>query len=160
VIKVYDDPLLLDFLKLAINMPADERGQLEALTGQKYDIDGAAVGNFSVPGPKWVVKADDEPVCAGGLVLQRPGVWRDFMLTTPEAWAKYWFPITRVCRRIVVGALASGAHRVECITPATRLAARPEIEEWYRVVGYTREATLWRYCADGSDAVVFSRVRK
>src|SRR5271155_4506861 len=102
MIKVYDNPLLLDFIKACINMPEDERKQLEAFTGHKYDIDGAAVGNFSVPGPKWVIKDEnDDVICLGGLVPQRPGVWRDFMLSTPAAWEQHWFIVTRVCRRII-----------------------------------------------------------
>ena len=160
MIQTYTDPLLLDFIKVCINMPEDERKQLEAFTGQPYDIDGAAVGNFTVEGPKWVIKADDEPIVIGGFVPQRPGVWRDFMLTTPGAWEKHWFHVTRICRRAMNAMLVSGqAHRLECICPASRLAARPQIETWYGVIGYTREATLWRYLADGSDAVIFSRVR-
>jgi len=34
VIIVYTDPLLLDFVKVCINMPQDEREQLEAFTGE------------------------------------------------------------------------------------------------------------------------------
>lgn len=159
MIQVYTDPLLLDFIKVCINMPQDEREQLEAFTGEQYDIDRAAIGNFSVHGPKWVVKKDDEAICVGGFAYQRPGVWRDFMLTTAEAW-EHWFPVTRACRRAMDAMFISGqAHRLECVTPAARLAYRPEIERWYKVLGYTREAPLWRYCANGADAVMFSRVR-
>ncbi len=159
MIQVYTNPLLLDFIKVCLNMPQDEREQLEAFTGEKYDVDSAAVGNFTVPGPKWVIKADDEVLCIGGFVPQRPGVYRDFMLTTPAAWEKHWFAITRVARRAMDGMLREQAHRLECIAPAARLAARPEIEKWYGLLGYTREAPLWRYCANGADAVIFSRVR-
>lgn len=160
MIQCYTNPTLLDFIKVCWAMPQDERDQLEAFTGQKYDIDGAAIGNFTVAGPKWVIKADDEPICVGGFAPQRPGVWRDFMLTTPIAWEKHWFSVTRICRRALNAMFESNqAHRLECIAPMARLAARPQIEDWYKVLGYTREAPLWRYCADGSDAVIFSRVR-
>lgn len=159
MIQVYTNPLLLDFIKVCLNMPQDEREQLEAFTGEKYDVDAAAIGNFTVPGPKWVIKADDEVLCIGGFVPQRPGVYRDFMLTTPAAWEKHWFPITRIARRAMDAMLVEQAHRLECIAPAVRLAARPQIEDWYKILGYTREAPLWRYCADGKDAVMFSRVR-
>jgi hypothetical protein len=159
MIQVYTNPLLLDFIKVCLNMSQDEREQLEAFTGEKYDVDSAAVGNFTVPGPKWVIKTDDEVLCIGGFVPQRPGVYRDFMLTTPEAWKTHWFAITRIARRAMDGMLKEHAHRLECIAPAARLAYRPEIEKWYGLLGYTREAPLWRYCADGTDAVIFSRVR-
>ncbi len=159
-IQVYTNPLLLDFIKVCIAMPQDEREQLEAFTGEPYTVDGAAVGNFTTLGPKWVIKADDEPICIGGFVPQRPGVWRDFMLTTPEAWEKHWFAVTRIARKAMDAMLTSGqAHRLECVAPANRLAYRPKIEKWYNVLGYQKEATLWRYCANGADAVLFSRVR-
>jgi hypothetical protein len=160
VIHVYTNPLLLDFVKVCLSMPQDERDQLEAFTGEKYDIDGAAVGNFTVPGPKWVVKSNEEPICIGGFVPQRPGVYRDFMLTTPAAWGKHWFAVTRIARRAMDGMLRSRmAHRLECIAPAQRLASRPCIEKWYSIIGYNKEAALYGYCANGSDAVMFSRVR-
>jgi hypothetical protein len=162
MIKVYTNPLMWDFLRVCASMPEDERAQLEVFVGEKYDIDRAAVGNYEVQGPKWVVKDEDEPIVIGGFQRLRQGVWQDYMLTTPAAWSpKYWFAITRICRRAMDAMFESGeAHRVQCIAPANRLAQRPEIERWYGVVGYTREATLWRYCTDGSDAVIFSRVRK
>ena len=161
MIQTYTNPLLLDFIKVCINMPQDEREQLESFTGEKYDIDRAALGNYSVAGPKWVIKADDEPICIGGFVPQRPGVYRDFMLTTPAAWEKHWFAVTRIARKAMDSMLLSKtAHRLECVAPASRLAYRPCIEKWYKLLGYTREAPLWRYCADGSDAVIFSRVRQ
>lgn len=159
MIVVYTDPLLLDFIKVCINMPQDEREQLEAFTGEKYDIDRAAIGNYSVAGPKWVIKSDDEPICIGGFVPQRPGVYRDFMLTTAEAW-KNWFTVTRIARRAMNSMLLSKtAHRLECVCPAQRLNARPEIEKWYAVLKYNKEATLHGYCATGADAVLFSRVQ-
>jgi hypothetical protein len=158
--KIFTDPLLLDFLSICINMPEDERKQLEAFTGEPYSVDGAAIGNFTVLGPKWVIKTNEGvAVCVGGFVPQRPGVYRDFMLTTPEAWTTHWFAVTRICRRALTAMMEGGAHRLECIVPATRLAYRPQIETWYKAIGYTREATLYRYLADGSDAVVFARVR-
>jgi len=161
MIQVFTDPWMIDFLKVCAGMPQDEREQLEAFTGEPYSLDGAAVGNFQVPGPKWVIKADGEPIVIGGFVPQRPGVWRDFMLTTPGAWEKHWFPITRIARRAMNAMFASKqAHRLECIAPAKRIAYRPEIERWYSTLNYKREATLWKYCADGSDAVLFSRVQQ
>jgi hypothetical protein len=160
MIKVYTNPFMLDFIKVCAAMPLDEQRQIESFVGEAYDIDRAAVGNYEVAGPKWVVKEGNEPIVIGGFVPQRRGVWRDFLLTTPSAWTTHWFSVTRVCRRAMDAMLSSGeAHRLECIVPAARLAARPEIEKWYGFLGYTREATLWRYCADGSDAVIFSRVR-
>jgi hypothetical protein len=160
MIQVYSDPLLGDFLYAAIHMPQDEREQIEAFVGQKYDIDAVAVGNFMAPGPKWVVRTDDTVLCVGGFKQQRPGVWRDYMLTTPLAWEKrYAFTVTRTCRRLMDAMFASKqAHRIECIAPAARLAKRPELERWYRHFGYYNEGVRYGYCANGADAIAFARV--
>jgi hypothetical protein len=155
MIQTFTNPLLLDFIKVCIKMPQDEREQLEAFTGEKFDIDGAAIGNFTAPGPKWVIKADDEPIMIGGFVPQRPGVWRDFALTTPEAWTDHWFAVTRISRRVMNAMfLSKQAHRLECIAHHSREKAF----RWYKPLGYTREATLSGYCANGADAILFSRV--
>jgi hypothetical protein len=168
MIQAFHTPLLLDYIKVCCQLPQDERDQLEAFTGQKYDIDGAAIGNFTVPGVKWVIKEsyDGDPIAIGGFVQKRPGVWRDFMMNTPEAFnKKNWFQLTRICRRALDSMFQVNeqghrfAHRLECIVPAPRLAARPELADWYRVLGYNREATLYGYCANGADAILFSRVR-
>ena len=159
MIEIVYQPPLGDFIQVCARMPDDERAQLEAFTGQQYDIDGAAIGNFMAPGPKWGARLDRLPIAIGGFVPQRPGVYRDFMLTTAEAW-QTWFHVTRACRRLMDGMLLSpGVHRLECVTPAARLSSRPEIQRWYKVLGYEPEATLRRYCADGEDAIMFSRVQ-
>lgn len=159
-LTVETSPLLMDFVIAAINMPQDERDQLESFTGEQFDIDGVAIGNYTVNGPKWVIRSGTTLLCVGGFGLQRRGVWRDFMLTTPAAWeAEHWYPLTRICRRVMDSMFRSGqAHRLECIVPARRLASRARLEKWYKVLGYRREAPLAGYCADGSDAVLFSRV--
>lgn len=161
MIQIYTHPLLLDFIRVCVKLPQDERAQLEAITGQPYDVDSAAIGNFMTPGHKWVAKDGDEPVSVGGFVSLRPGVWQDFMLNTPEAFdKKNWFSLTRVSRRVMNAMFESKqAHRLECIVPATRLTARPELLRWYEILGYNREATLYGYCANGADAVIFSRVQ-
>jgi hypothetical protein len=161
-IHVFNDPFLLDFLKLAATLPQDEREQIEKLTGHEYTVDGAAIGNFTVPGPKWVAKLDDgTPIMAGGFVQERPGVWRDFLLSGPLAWTpEYAKQCTKICRRVMDAVLLSGeAHRLETVVPAERLLTRPELLRWYKLLGYNKEGTHEKYCADGSDAVSFSRVK-
>lgn len=159
-VELYTNPFLLDFVKVALALPEDERKQIETVSGEPYDVDGVAVGNYSAPGPKWVLKVDDEPIVIGGFVPQRKGVWRDFLMTTPTAWQKYWFRVTRSCIHAMNAALYSGqAHRLECVVPAARVAGRPELARWYKTIGYNEEGTLHGYYVDGSDAVILSRVR-
>jgi hypothetical protein len=162
MIQAFTDPLLLDYVKVCILMPQDEREQLEAFVGQPYNIDAVAVGNYMVAGPKWVFKdAEGTPLLVGGFKQQRPGVWRDYMLTTPQAWEeKYWFGVTRTCRRIMDYMLKSyGAHRLECLVPSSRLAQRPSLRNWYHVMGYHEEGVRTAYCANGGDATAFARVK-
>lgn len=157
MITVISNPIAMDFISVAIRLPQDEREQLEAMTGEPFDIDGCALGGFMQPGPKWSFRdAQGVPIIAGGFVPQRPGVWKDFMLTTPEAWLpENWFQVSRACRKVMDHMLSSGhAHRLECITLATRTKAM----EWFRILGYKNEGVLHKYCADGQDAVAFSRV--
>lgn len=169
IVRCFNDPWMTDFIQVCANMPVDERAQLEALTGEEYNIDRAAVGNFMVPGPKWVIKVaesdeafsvgDSTPIIIGGFVPQRPGVYRDFLLTTSLAWEKYGFQVTRICRRVMDAMLISQCHRLECIVPAPRVESRPELVDWYRVLGYTQEGRHYGYCASGADALSFSRVK-
>jgi hypothetical protein len=157
VITIEQNPVLLDYIKVALQMPEDERKQLENFTGHPFDIDGCAMGNFQVQGHKWVIRSESgQPLVVGGFARERPGVWRDFLLTTPAAFKAHGFQITRICRRVMDAMFLSGeAHRIECIAPASR----EHVFRWYATLGYNKEAVLHGYCADGSDAVIFSRVQ-
>ena len=157
MIQVYTNPTMLDFLRCAAEMPAGERAQFEASSGEPYDVDAAAVSAYCSPGPKWVIKDEDgTPIVAGGFVPQRKGVWRDFLLTTPLAWEKHGKAVTRQCRKAMDAMLRSGeAHRLECVA----LASRTDVFRWYKVMGYHKEGTLYGYYANGADAVIFSRVK-
>jgi hypothetical protein len=171
MIKVFTDPLMIDYLQIATNLAADQRLHLEAMTGVPYDIDSAAVGNFISPGPKWVIKVGQDEqdfllgkaraIVVGGFNPTRPGVWRDFLLTTEDAFTKeFWFTVTRVCKRAMDSMFQSGmAHRLECVVPAARLESRPELADWYKLLGYNKEGLHHGYCASGADAVSFARVK-
>ena len=155
------NPTLLDFLTVVANAPADQRQHFTDLTGFPFDPDGVAIGNFAVPGPKWVIRLHDGfPLAVGGFVPQRPGVFRDFFISTEEAFTKEnYLAVTRICRRIMDSVLASGAHRLECFVPASRIANRPELEKWYRLLGYNKEALHHGYCANGADGLCYARVK-
>ena len=154
-------PLLLDYVRVCIDMPEDERAQITDLTGQPFGIDNVAVGCWQVNGPKWAIGFEGRPLVVGGFNQERPGVWRDFLLTTPAAWApENWFQVTRHCRRIMDLMLRPGTgHRLECVTPTARIRAKSELVKWYKVLGYNHEATLHGYCASGADAELFARVK-
>lgn len=159
-VQCFSDPTLLDFAIVANDMPADERAQVEAFTGQTYDAQRIAADNFLIPGPKWVMKAGDQPLCVGGYHGMRPGVWRDYMLTTAAAWSpEHFFSVTRFARKIMDSMFKAGvAHRLECVALAARYA-RPELAKWYKILGLHYEGTHHGYCANGADAITLARVK-
>lgn len=170
MIRLFKDPFLADFLYISAKTPADERAQIESMTGEKFTIDGAAIGAYLASGPKWVIKiADSEedfdagdsiPLVVGGFHQKRPGVWQDFLLTTSLAW-DYALPVTRFCKKAMDAMLDSGqAHRLECVVPLARVESRPELVKWYKILGYEQEGLRRGYCADGSDAMAYSRVKR
>jgi hypothetical protein len=157
IVNAYSNPFLLDFLIVAERAPQDERDQLESLTGDKYNAEGAAVGAWNTIGPKWVFKSNEgKPLAVAGYVQQRPGVWRDFMINTPEAFADHWFSITRHAIRIMNAMFLSGqAHRLECVS----LASRTKAHKWYATLGLHKEGIMRGYCANGADAIMFARCK-
>lgn len=158
-LEVVATPTLLDFIRVVLNMAPDQREHFSAMTGHPYDVDGIAVGNFMVQGPKWCFRSNSVPIAVGGFAPQRPGVYRDFFISTPEAFSAHGFAVTRLCRRIMDSLLEGGAHRLECIVPASRVQGYTKLEKWYAALGYKEEARHERYCADGTDAICYSRVR-
>lgn len=152
-------PTLLDFIKVVARADEDQIAHFTEMTGQEWDIDRVAIGNWSVP-LKWCISRGRDPLCVGGFVPMRPGVYRDFFIFAPEAFTKEnWFHVTRICRRIMDSMLLSGVHRLECVAPAARIAARPDLEKWYKILGYNKEGLRHGYCATGADAISYARVK-
>lgn len=152
--KLFHNPDLLTILHCARNLKADEIRQVEAWAGGKYDPDATAAMCFQAPWAKWAVWGDDKPVCVGGFQLLRPGVWTVWMLSTPEAWGKHRFAVTRSAKAVLDGLIQTGAHRVEC----TSLADRTEAHKWYtRCLGFRFESTMLGWGSNGEDAMLFAR---
>jgi hypothetical protein len=155
---VISNPILLDFIRVTLAMTQEQRECFTAISGHQYDVDGIAIGNYMQPGPKWVFHVNSQPIAFGGFVPQRPGVFRDFFVSTADAFApECYFSVTREVRRLIYGMLRGGAHRIECVTPAARVT--PKLHKWYSTIGYNKEALHHGYCANGADALVYARVR-
>jgi len=99
--------------------------------------------------------AGDEPILVAGFSELRPGVYQDWALTTPEAWTTHWRSVTKMARRVMDEMLRRGAHRLQCVSLASRIHAH----RWYRPLGLELEGTLRSYGANGEDALMFSRLR-
>ena len=159
-VEVFNQPILLDFIRVALNAMPDQIEHFTTLTGEAWDIDGVALGNFTAPGPKWSIHIDSVPVCIGGFAPQRKGVYRDWFISTPAAFeSANFFRVTRTCRKLMDAMLKNGAHRIECIAPAERIEHNPRLERWYTALGYKKEALHYGYCATGADAVCYARVK-
>ncbi|WP_423173069.1 MULTISPECIES: hypothetical protein [unclassified Stenotrophomonas maltophilia group] len=153
------DVLIEDLAYLARNMRPDEIAQDLAMTGAaEYDPQQAILKMAAVHGPKFVLLADGVPVVAGGFWQVRPGVWEGWQLGTMAGWEKHWRAITKITRRLNDRMLAEpNVHRLQLYGQA----GRDKTFEWYeRSLGYHREATLSRYCANGDDAVLFARIKE
>jgi hypothetical protein len=151
--------LIEDLAYLARNMRPDEIAQDLAMTGAaEYDPQQAILKMAAVHGPKFVLLADGVPVVAGGFWQVRPGVWEGWQLGTMAGWEKHWRAITKITRRLNDRMLAEpNVHRLQLYGQA----GRDKTFEWYeRSLGYHREATLSRYCANGDDAVLFARIKE
>lgn len=151
-------PLVGDYAHLARRMRPDEIAQWLALTGlAEYDPDLCARGFLSIPGPAWVlVGADNKPILLGGFEPMRAGVYRAWLLGTPEGWDAHWHAMTRICRRLCDGLFADGAHRIEVVA----LASRTEAHGWYEAgLRMTREGHHPGYFADGQAAVTYAITR-
>lgn len=152
---VYKAPKLGDFYTVCTRLPEDEREQFEAFSGEKFDPERIAAAYSLRAGPSWVLTADGFPLLVAGFDMIRPGVWQDWLFSTPEAWDRHWRTVTKYCRRAMDAMLRSGAHRLQCVSLASRIHAH----RWYRPLGLELEGTLRGYGVHGEDALMFSRLR-
>lgn len=154
--KLFSNPDLLTVLHCARNLKADEVRQVEAYIGGTYDPDAIAAMVFNTAWLKWSVWGDDKPVCVGGYQQNRPGVWSVWMLSTPEAWGKHRFAVTRAAKQTLDSLMASGVHRVECVS----LWDRTEAHKWYtRCLGFVFESKMTGWGVNGEDAGLFVRLK-
>lgn len=152
-------PLAQDFIYLCSRMSEDEQRQWCAVTGEaEFDADRCA-RQFLSHGPmQWVlVGADGLPIFAFGGNEAMPGVAQTWSVATADAWKTHWRSITKATRRMIDAGLLQEFRRVQTCVHAHRRATHVWCE---RGLGMVREGTLRAFNADGSDAVMFSRVRE
>lgn len=154
-LTVYRNPKLLDFVQVCHKLPADEREQYEAFSGKAYDPEEVAAVFSLRDCPSWVIVANGQPIVVAGFDMIRPGVWQDWLLSTPEAWSVHWRGVTKISRRVMDLMLRETAHRLQCISLASRIHAH----RWYRPLGLVQEGVLHGYGVNGEDALMFARLR-
>ena len=146
---------LVELLRVCYRLPEDEREQYEAFAGRPYSAEALAAALFAAPGPKWTVLAGETPILVAGFQELRAGVWQDWAVTTPEAWEMHWRSVTKFARRVMDEMLLGPAHRLQCISLASRIHAH----RWYRPLGLKLEGPLHAYGANQEDALMFYRLR-
>jgi hypothetical protein len=154
-VGLYEGAGLTELLQICFALPEDERDQFEAFTGARFDPEMLAASLSLRPGPKWVVAADGHPIFAAGFTELRPGVWQDWAVSTPAAWEAHWRPVTRCAKRVMDEMLQTRAHRLQCVS----LASRHLAHRWYGAIGLIDEGHLHGYGVNGEDAVMFYRLR-
>ncbi len=154
-VTLYQNPNLYDFVQVCHLLPQDERDQYEAFTGMPYDANQVAASYSLQPGPSWVMVADGQPICIAGFSEIRSGVYQDWLFSTPVAWEKHWRVLTKTCKHVMTEMLRTKAHRLQCVSLASRTAAH----RWYRPLGLVLEGTLHGYGVNGENALMFSRLR-
>ncbi len=151
------NPTLADLMLLCREAPEDIQDQWEAISGTPWCVDAVVSAVYTVGGPKWVGHVDGYPIAAGGFIPIRPGVYRDWLIPGPFAFTPaYWRSVTKICRRIMDSMLLGDAHRLECLS----LASRANVVDWYRVLGYQFEGTLHAAGSNGEDLAAYCRLRK
>jgi hypothetical protein len=155
-VQLFRDPTLIDLLDVAYRLPEDEREQIKAFTGAEYDPQSLAAAYHLRAGPKWMLHDGQQTLAVAGFDLIRPGVWQDWMVSTPEAWTpENWRSTTRYVRKVMDAMLKTEAHRLQCVSLASRIQAH----RWYRLLGLEFEALLGAYGANGENAFMFSRLK-
>lgn len=148
------DPRLLDCISVAMNAAPDERAQIEALSGESYDVDSVALNAFNLPGPKWVAVDTEtqKPLVVAGFTPLRPGVYAAWFLADRSLWATHGRNMTRATRKVLSQMLSYGdygykCHRIE----RSVLSSREGAKRWYGSIGLQHESTLRQYGAGGED---------
>lgn len=151
------EPTLLDVLGVCLQLPAEDRAEHRAMTGQEYDPDAAAVNLWAGSGPRWCI-ADERglPLVVCGYAHMQPGVFRSWYYATSEAWEKHGVEVTRVTSELIQGMLREHAHRLETVCLASRSKAR----RWYDRIGLRYESTLQGFGVGGEAAVMYVALRQ
>lgn len=119
--------------------------------------DHIAAALFQQSAYGFTMTTEDAPARAlavAGFIRQRAGVYRTWMYALEEAWENYAQELTA---HVADGLqeMLKRAHRIEAIC----LDSRPRVHRWYNRIGLQKEATLTRYCTDGTDAALFVLTR-
>ena len=148
------EPTLTDFMYICDNLPEDELRQFEAMSGQPFDPDEAAIGCHMSSGPKWVaISTEGKPLAIGGCSQLRKGVWQTWMLVPDSTWKTHARDLTKQVLFLQKEMQKQG-HRIQTLV----LSDRERAKAWYDTLGLECEGTLREYGAGGEDFDMYSTV--
>lgn len=155
---VLTDMTLIDALVVCKGVAREEKVQIEAFTGLKFDEQNVAMSCMNAPGHKFAarVKETGEPLVVGGFIPVGPTVFRTYMLATERGWAEHGVEITRHVIKAFRFIEKNQAHtRIETLC----LASREKAQDWYKRIGMHLESQMPGYGASGERAVLYVRVK-
>ena len=147
-------PSLTDFMYICDNLPEDEMRQFEAMSGQPFDADEAAISCHMAPGPKWVaINEEGKPLAVGGCSELRPDVWQTWMLVPNSTWETDGRGLTEHVL-LLQKEMQKRGHRIQTLV----LSDRERAKAWYDTLGLECEGTLRAYGAGGEDFDMYSTI--
>jgi hypothetical protein len=147
-------PSLTDFMYICDNLPEDELRQFEAMSGEAFDADEAAISCHLAPGPKWVaINEEGRPLAVGGCSQLRKGVWQTWMLVPDSTWETDARDLTKHVAALQ-SKMQDEGHRIQTLVLSDRVRAKA----WYDTLGLECEGTLRGYGAGGEDFDMYSTV--
>ena len=151
------DTTLVDLLIVARSLPAVEIAQLEAFTGNEFNVEDLAVQIHTSGGMKWTGRVVEtrEPIFVAGFFQVGTGIYRSFMLCGDKTFSDLYAGETT---RHVAGVMQDVADsdpyiRIETIC----LAERDLVRSWYPKIGLAYESTMPNYGARGENAVMYTK---
>ena len=118
------------------------------------DVDPVGYARYlaNAPGFHRAVYYQGKPAAIFGAIPMHKGVWSLYGMGTDD-WISVWRLVTLVCKRDIVRAvLSAGAHRAECLSPATH----EDTHKWLRFLGLDYEVPVPQYGKGGEDYILFA----
>lgn len=125
-----------------VNEPWTERSDIYA----SYGLSGPAYTSFD----------DGKPVFSAGVAIPWKGFGEAWMLMSKDA-HKYPLSVYRHVRNMLNAIIEdNNLHRVQ----ATIADGQPYLVKWIERLGFKREGLLRKFGPDGSDFILYARVRE
>jgi len=104
-----------------------------------------------------ILNSKNQPVLIGGAYYENPKVATIWLFATDAISKRDWWVTTQFITGLIDRMLENGmAHRVQALSIGWREVAH----KWLQKFGLTKEAHLKHIAEDGSDVLIFSKVKE